>query len=419
MESSTILLANYPKGSAFAQFVTEDNNRKMSAIFGYDVPYDPKDEQLKVADDLISSLFTYEKILIFANNITELINSIGYDDLIILLRLHLIQVIPDFNFNPAMILEGKTWKPDFMSYSFGNGPVMYNHRFGHLEFWLRRKGFSDLQVNTLIVLLEENAADFDDRSAMDTILSENTNDLRRLDFLTDKEFFRVNEGKLECNLTSELRLFHLNSLLCVASIFSVDGLKADGAINSLLLKKATPLMPISIPDGSKSLNSITLQKGFPNLGELYINKVIQMGDILTLRDSFNGKMFRYWANKDGYQEENMRQDVMNSLQGVLGSKAGNLIRMVAGSCVGILGFVPGAAASIFDSIIMDKLSKGWHPNLFLDNKLKALIDEKIAESKHKHDVEMAKERFKGVGRNDLCPCGSGIKFKKCHGKDLF
>ena len=24
--------------------------------------------------------------------------------------------------------------------------------------------------------------------------------------------------------------------------------------------------------------------------------------------------------------------------------------------------------------------------------------------------------FDGVGRNDLCPCGSGLKFKKCHGK---
>src|SRR4051812_13126762 len=23
--------------------------------------------------------------------------------------------------------------------------------------------------------------------------------------------------------------------------------------------------------------------------------------------------------------------------------------------------------------------------------------------------------FEGVGRNDLCPCGSGKKFKKCHG----
>jgi preprotein translocase subunit SecA len=24
-------------------------------------------------------------------------------------------------------------------------------------------------------------------------------------------------------------------------------------------------------------------------------------------------------------------------------------------------------------------------------------------------------QYKNVGRNDLCPCGSGKKFKKCHG----
>jgi preprotein translocase subunit SecA len=25
--------------------------------------------------------------------------------------------------------------------------------------------------------------------------------------------------------------------------------------------------------------------------------------------------------------------------------------------------------------------------------------------------------LEGVGRNDLCPCGSGQKFKKCHGRE--
>ena len=27
-----------------------------------------------------------------------------------------------------------------------------------------------------------------------------------------------------------------------------------------------------------------------------------------------------------------------------------------------------------------------------------------------------KEKISQAGRNDLCPCGSGLKFKKCHGK---
>ena len=25
-------------------------------------------------------------------------------------------------------------------------------------------------------------------------------------------------------------------------------------------------------------------------------------------------------------------------------------------------------------------------------------------------------QWKGVGRNDPCPCGSGLKFKNCHGR---
>ena len=25
--------------------------------------------------------------------------------------------------------------------------------------------------------------------------------------------------------------------------------------------------------------------------------------------------------------------------------------------------------------------------------------------------------YANVGRNDMCPCGSGLKYKKCHGKD--
>jgi SEC-C motif len=28
--------------------------------------------------------------------------------------------------------------------------------------------------------------------------------------------------------------------------------------------------------------------------------------------------------------------------------------------------------------------------------------------------EVAQERRKQTGRNDVCPCGSGIKYKKCH-----
>lgn len=30
--------------------------------------------------------------------------------------------------------------------------------------------------------------------------------------------------------------------------------------------------------------------------------------------------------------------------------------------------------------------------------------------------EIKRVKYRNVGRNDLCPCGSGLKYKKCHGK---
>lgn len=31
--------------------------------------------------------------------------------------------------------------------------------------------------------------------------------------------------------------------------------------------------------------------------------------------------------------------------------------------------------------------------------------------------DLKKFQYRNVGRNDLCPCGSKLKFKNCHGKN--
>ncbi len=43
---------------------------------------------------------------------------------------------------------------------------------------------------------------------------------------------------------------------------------------------------------------------------------------------------------------------------------------------------------------------------------------KPAPAKTKTYVKDKDDPFANVGRNDPCPCGSGLKFKKCHGRDL-
>lgn len=91
---------------------------------------------------------------------------------------------------------------------------------------------------------------------------------------------------------------------------------------------------------------------------------------------------------------------------------------MACSAIGLVSNITGIAASAFDSFILNRVANGWHPNFFLDDKIKASIDKCIKEKEKEEKQELLRQRFKGVGRNDPCPCGSGKKFKYCHGRDL-
>jgi preprotein translocase subunit SecA len=52
-------------------------------------------------------------------------------------------------------------------------------------------------------------------------------------------------------------------------------------------------------------------------------------------------------------------------------------------------------------------------------KKKKELEQARAAGSNGHGATHVEQRRTGekVGRNDPCPCGSGLKFKKCHGKD--
>ena len=60
--------------------------------------------------------------------------------------------------------------------------------------------------------------------------------------------------------------------------------KTDAAINELLLHKTTSVFSKSIHCGTDVIQKIEQEKGFPDLGELFVNKIIDLDDILKLRD---------------------------------------------------------------------------------------------------------------------------------------
>ena len=412
-----------------ATFVRMDGDGRgedeLKIFTGYDISVDNHEVTLNIARDMIAALLTYDEVFILGNNITDVIQVWGTDYLKELLRSHLLKAIPDVDLNPVLIKgkEGK-WRQDFFGYASGcenldtNETIRFDGPFGHVENWLIKKGLSMTERNAIIYLLQDNAVQIDTAKLQPVIKEETARDMKSIDFLTDKEFYRVNDGKVEYNMISSLRLHHLNTLSVVAAKLGADGMKTDGAISELMMKKTRSALSSSIPDGVDVLTCINQQKGFPDLGQLFVDRVIGLDDILKIRNSIQGRQFRYWAKRDEYEEARMRQDVMNSVHTVLGGRAGSALRMLICNLVGIVGFVPGLAASVTDSFVVNEILKGWHPNMFLDNKLKRLIDEKIAEQERARWREEVAARFKGVLRNDPCPCGSGKKFKNCCGKGL-
>lgn len=432
MDESKIFITNYPRitqNASFAQIGNEKNT--IDIICGYDIKVNSHEITIQIARDLITALLTFDKIYIEGKHITDIIQVFGNDNIKKMLRLHLLSIIPDQELNPVMLKHGNgNWEHGFFPYSQGyctkNNAQASNikldniHKWSHIENWFNKKNYKGIETQTILYLIDENSVDIGNLEELKSKINKETDtDIFNPTFLQDHTFYRIRkDGRLEYNQLSRIRLQELNKNAILAAILNIDNIKMDAAINELMIRKTTSAFSRDIHCGTDSLIRIEQQKGFPDLGDLFVKGIIDLDDILKLRDNFHNKIFRYWVQKTNYDEQLMQKEVMNSVQNIIGSKLSNPLRFIGTNLIGVMGFIPGLVASAFDSFILDKISKGWHPNFFLDDVLKKRIDECIEKENKKAHVENINKAFKGIGRNDTCPCGSGKKFKKCHGKDL-
>lgn len=425
MQESRILITNYPRPYQRPSFeMVGDKSKTIDIVCGYDVKLGKRMVMINIARDIIMALLTFDRIYIEGIHICDIIQVIGKENLKKLLRLHILCIIPDQELEPVMIREGRgEWKHGFFSYAIGceEGFSESNiHKWSHIEEGFRRLNFQGQEANAILYLIEENSAKIGNvKEIQDKVNQETEMDKNNPIFLSDPNFYRCRpDGKWEYNMVSRVRLQELNKAAILAASLGIDNVKMDAEISNLLSKKTASGFSKKIHTGTDALVRVEQQKGFPDLGELFVTGIVSMDDIIKLRERFNGRMFRFWARTTDYEEESMRREIMNSTQNILGSKIMQPIRIIACNLVGLAGGLPGLAASVFDSYILDKVTKGWHPNFFLDDKLKKLIDNSVEEDNNRHRMALREQRFKGVGRNDLCPCGSGKKFKNCHGKNV-
>lgn len=425
LTDTKILLSNYPNIRQEVPFGQVGGNETIDIQCGYDIKVDAHQVTLQIASDLITAILAYDHVYIEGNHIWDVLQVFGSIYIEELLRSNILHFIPDNLANPVMMRKSdKVWRPDFFPYTQAvvnnKGETVFKpvqDEWSEIEVKFYYQEIGGPEAQALLYLIDEKKMVVDQEQIMDLARNETLNDLKNWQFAAENSILRTNIfGLTEFHQLNILRLHELNTVAVTAGLLGADALKTDGQISELMNHKCASVFAEQLKDGLSGIQSILRKKGFPDLGELFVNNVIDLEDILKLRENLQGKLFRYWALTDGYEEAQMQQDIMNSVHNLLGTKLSNAVRFVACNALGLFSSVSGVVASAFDSFILSKVAQGWHPNFFLDESVKEMIDAKIREKEDETRKALIQERFKDVGRNDPCPCGSGKKFKKCHGK---
>jgi len=227
------------------------------------------------------------------------------------------------------------------------------------------------------------------------LCSESINEIEQVDFL------------------KTLRLADVAQSLVVQSKLNINSMSQDGYSSTYIRSKLGTLSSLVGDDPTKVFSSILEQKGIPDIYPLYRKGIISIDDILRFRNNFNGGLFRKWFASEDYDEKEVIRILLNKNSDTQLSK---FIRFLYPNIFGLISPIAGAASAAFDSYIVNRILEGWSPSLFLDDVLKSNIDNKVRLFDERKKREEFVSRFGAIGRNDMCPCQSGKKYKKCHGR---
>lgn len=423
MQKTSLFLSNYPQISQRGFIKSDMYGDSIEFVTGYDIAnrIDKKILKHQLANDLMLGILSYDEVLIGGSNIWYIIQILGVDFTKHLLREHILRIINDTCLNAVLMKVNDKWQVDFLSNPTGGDEMSSNKAFefntdglDYIEYDLYRHNLKGHEAEILLVLIEEGIKKIENKKIMAIATQETNRDIKSHQYFDQ---FKLENGQVYVGSTFErlIRIQELNKICAIASDINADSIRCDAEIRRLLSHK-TNILSKRFSDGVSSLNQVLYEKRIPELGSLFVNGVISLDDIIKLRNNYNGTLFRYWMNQDSYEESEMRSDIMNTTTNVLGKNISQLIRLVSCNMLGCFGFIPGIAASAIDSFILNKMASGWHPNFFLDDRVKATIDESVRRHEDNEKREKYSKQFQGVNRNDKCPCGSGLKFKKCHGK---
>jgi len=393
--------------------------REVSYYFGKsginNVPDFEPNEKIYFLNQIIVSLLIHEKIILKMDFIEELELLIGIENVLRLFNQDAIEIIDDGGTMVGFLVDGDG-KNLLMNFSDCSGL-----KIDAIEERLDKKYNGKVKrktLNQVLLNVENRKIDIDGAWAGHLVEQElfhdlNNNHLVKLLDLKSENYTQV----LDKDILAFMRLCYLNRSLIYQNDVNADFLLTEGFATDIVNAKISPLLRKEGTPDELFVNILT-DKGIPDLATLIVNGIIKFEHVLELRNSFDGKKFRLWYKESGWDKKLVYKELMSFNSSIASENWVKIIRWIYPKMVGLFtNGIAGVGTAAFDTFIVGKLLKGWHPNFFLDNKLTNHIDSEIIN----HKISLSESRtYKRlgmkVGRNEKCPCQSGKKLKNCCGK---
>lgn len=196
--------------------------------------------------------------------------------------------------------------------------------------------------------------------------------------------------------TKALRLLNTLKGFSFQSRCNAEIILQDSFSRSYLDKKLSFLQSSKAIDKIELFSEVTNLKGIPDIYHLVKSGVLKVQNIIEISETYEANLFRNWFAKGGISREDVYFKLMRYSKESNFSKS---MRWLYPNIAGLVNTVLGVAASGVDSFIVDKILKGWSPNIFLDDFLKSNLDKLIEKNDRLNK------------RNELITCFGSIKTK--------
>lgn len=186
-----------------------------------------------------------------------------------------------------------------------------------------------------------------------------------------------------------MRLHSLNKSLVYLHELKIDSLLTEAETQVLLSVKISHYIDRVSDKGVKIFKDILDDKQFPDLTAFYLKGLLNIEDIINLRESFEGKMFRKWLENEKYDKRSIYSTLLSSNTSLKEKLLVKGIRWVYPKAAALITQIPGTeeVVKVIDSVIVEKILQGWHPNFFLDKKLSAHLNKLTVEAQKKKQIE--------------------------------